>query len=224
MMGLALVVAWVGVGVSAEPKAPKTLLTTPGKLLFQDDFSGGLGKQWRAAKGSWESADGALKVAEKPEDKHGAVARHAMKFKDVIIEYSFKLDGARATTLSINDAKEHVCRMLVSGGSVAVQKDDHDHDGPDKAVVFQKSMTKVEAGKWHHVVVEIRGTEMLATLDGTTTVFGSHPTLDVEKANFGLTVAGQTVSFKELRAWESLPNPSWEATKAKLSAAKPAAN
>jgi hypothetical protein len=43
-----------------------------------------------------------------------------------------------------------------------------------------------------------------------------------EKANFGFTINGQSVSFKNLRVWEATPNKSWAETKAKLASATPA--
>ena len=78
---------------AADP-APATLLADKGKLLFSDDFDKGLGKEWRAAKGKWEAADGSVRGAEVKADMHGAVARLATPFHNAVIEYSFKLDGA----------------------------------------------------------------------------------------------------------------------------------
>jgi hypothetical protein len=68
-----------------------------------------------------------------------------------------------------------------------VQKDDHDHGGPDKAVVFGKV---------------------------------AKPLMATDKANVGLTVAGESASFRNLRMWEATPKADWAATKGKLSSAK----
>ncbi len=196
---------------------PQTLMTERGKVLLSDDLKEA-SKDWRAAKGKWEAVDGALRGSEIPEDKHGAVTRHALSFTNAVIQYSFKLDGAKGTTLSINDAKEHLCRVMINPNGFIVQKDDHDHDGPDKAVVFQKIETPIAAGEWHTLVVEILGKEMLASLDGQKVGFGEHEMIAEAKANLGFTVAGQSASFKDLRVWEALPNKDWAANKAKLAA------
>src|SRR5947209_18885135 len=87
-------------GTAAEPPLAKTLMTERGKLLFADDLSRPLGKEWRVAKGKWTAADGALRGAELKADMHNAVARHAVPFHDVVIQYDLKLDGARQTALS----------------------------------------------------------------------------------------------------------------------------
>jgi hypothetical protein len=202
----------------APPPTPKTLMLTPGKLLLSDDLSGPLGTDWKAGKGKWEAADGAVRGAELKADMHGAVARRPVAFKDAVIEYSFKLDGTRQTTLSLNGAKGHISRVLVRPTGVTVQKDDQDgKNGPDTAAPLDTAAVTVKPGEWHTLVVELRGPDILATLDGTHTAFGSHPAIDAEKANLGLTVAGEAASFRKLRVWAAAgPAPGWEAAKAKL--------
>lgn len=203
------------------PTPPATVMTKPGKLIFHDDLKAQPSKQdWRYGPGAWTVTDGALKGVEKAEDKHGAVIRRPEKFRDAIIRYDFKIDGAKTTTLSINDAKEHVCRVLLKPGSLAVRKDDHDHDGPDKAVPFETKAVPLKAGQWHTLVVELHGAEMTATLDGQHTAFGSHDLLNCEKANFGFTVAGDSVSFRNVEVWEALPNADWASRKAALEKAR----
>lgn len=211
-----------GLTVLAADAAPemKTRLTERGKLLFSDDLNQPPSKEWRIGKGKWEVVDGALRGTELKADKHGATNRHAMPFRNVVIQFSFKLDGARQTTLSINDAKGHCCRVLINATGFTVQKDSHDHNLKDKAMVLEKRSTPIKPGEWHTIVVEIMGKEMLACLDGEQVAFGEHPSIDGEKANFGFTVAGESVSFKNLRVWEALPNKSWETTRAKLLAAR----
>jgi hypothetical protein len=149
---------------------------------------------------------------------HGAVARRNLPMKDVIIAYSFKIDGAKKTTLSLNAAKGHLCRVLLDTRGVTVQKDDQDgKKGPDKAMPLDTAKADIKPGQWHTLVVELRGPDILATVDGKHTAFGSHPAIDKDKANLGLTVAGESVAFKNLRVWEAAgPSKNWEATRAKL--------
>src|SRR5215217_8190663 len=96
---------------AADP-APK--LAERGKLLFSDDLGKLNTSDWKVAKGKWEIADGALKGAELPADMHGGVVRHTMPLGDAIIQYDVKLDGGKSTTLSVNGAKGHICRVLVN--------------------------------------------------------------------------------------------------------------
>lgn len=209
---------------AADPMPPSTLMIVPGKLLLADDLNGPLATDWKVGKGKWEVSDGAIRGAELPADMHGAVARRNLDMKDVVVAYSFRLDGAKQTTLSLNGAKGHVCRVLVKPTGLMVQKDDQDgKKGPDKGEPLGTVDAPVKPGTWHMLVVELRGPDILATLDGQHTAFGTHAAIDQPKANFGFTVAGESVSFKAVRVWESGgPRQDWEATKAKLLAAKKA--
>lgn len=202
---------------SAEP-APelKTRMTERGKPVLAEDLRQPLGSDWKTAKGKWEIADGVLKGSELKADMHGAVTRRSLPLHNAIIQYSFKLDGARQTTLSINDPKGHCCRLVITADGFAVQKDSHDHNMKDKAAVLDRCATPIKPGEWHTIVLEIQGKEMLACLDGKAVALGSHESIDVDKANIGLTVAGESVSFRDLRVWEAAPAKDWEATRAKL--------
>lgn len=196
---------------------PATLLAERGKEVFSEAFDKQPDKTvWRPAKGKWEIVDGAMKAAELKEDNHGAVARHVMAFKDAVFQFEFKLDGCRTISFSVNDAKEHVCRVVINKAGFLTQKDDHDHDGPDKAVQFDRKTIKLDDGQWHTAVVEIVGETILASIDGKEASFGSHELIGTPKANFGLTVGGESAWFKNVKAWEATPNKDWEKNKEKL--------
>lgn len=194
---------------------PKTLMTERGKLVFSDDLNK---TAWKAGKGKWEIADGAMRGAELKADMHGAVARKPLKFQDAVIQYDVRLDGCKTTSFSINDAKEHVARVMITPAGFRAQKDDHDHDGPDKAKPFNQVALPIKLGTWHTVLIEIKGEEMIATVDGKSS-FGSDPLIGTAKANFGFTVAGETASFRNLRVWEATANPAWEQNKKLISVA-----
>lgn len=172
---------------------------------------------WRLRPGKWEFADGAMKGTELKEDAHGAVARFPLTYKDVVVQYDVRLDACKQTTFSVNNAKEHVCRVLISKDGFKAQKDDSDHAGPDKAKVFNNVAMPITPGTWHTVLIEIKGEEMVATIDGKSST-GSDRLIGVEKANFGFTVSGDGASFRNLRVWEAQANPAWEKNKKLISA------
>jgi hypothetical protein len=195
--------------------APKTLMTVPGKLLYSEDFTRPISKDWRLGKGKWEIVYGVLRGSELASDMHGAVIRYPLAFDSIVIQYSFRLDGAKQTTLSINAEKGHISRVLVQPTGLSVKKD-ADKKKKDKGIVLGKVDTPISPGAWHTLVVELQGKEILANLDDKHIAYGSHEGIDRKKANFGFTVAGASASFKNLRVWEGRPNPAWETTRAKL--------
>src|SRR5262249_54623460 len=154
-----------------------------GKQLFSDDFDKPPATSWRLSKGKWELTDGAIKGSELKEDNHNAVMRHPMPFHNVVVEFSFRLDGAKSISFSVNDVKGHVCRAIRSTKGLSVGKDAPDKESKEPNEVLQTVAAKVKSGEWHAVRIEIVGKEVLASLDGKTVAFGSHDRLDVDKTN-----------------------------------------
>src|SRR5215831_12415681 len=65
------VIFCAALGYAAEGVQLKPVLTNPGKLIFEDNFSSGsLAKPWTVAKGDWQAKNGVVTGKEKPEDKH----------------------------------------------------------------------------------------------------------------------------------------------------------
>jgi hypothetical protein len=225
---LSLFACAAGLCSAADPAAPAasappvTQMLVPGKVILDEPLNAAFGKEWKVGKGEWKPVDGALRGAELAADMHGAVARRDLTMKDTVIAVSFKLDGAKVVSLSFNGAKGHISRVRVTPTGVSVQKDDQDgKNGPDKGAVLDTASASVKPGEWHNLVVELRGADILATLDGKHTAFGSHEAIAKERTNFGLTVAGETASWKGLKVWEaSGPAKDWDETKKKLNAAK----
>jgi hypothetical protein len=212
---------------AAEPAAPATLLAQPGKLLAADALTKDAAPlAWKTAKGKWERGTDGIKAEEVPADMHGAVSRAPLKLENFVAAFEFRLDGAKSISLSINDAKEHVARVLITPGSFKVQKDDHDHDGPDKGVVFLNQAVKFEPGTWHSVVLEMVGDTMVATLDGKTSGFGANDLFKAPKASPGFTVGGQSATFRNFAVWEAKAEPKgdWKETSAKIAEAMKAAS
>jgi hypothetical protein len=216
-----LVVSWLFVaGLRAESPKPAPIMTTAGAALTNDTFADALPKAWRPGKGTWTCESGVIRGIEVPADKHQAVMRRAVNFKDAIVTFQFRLDQARQISLSINDAKEHVCRLIITPRGFTVQKDDHDHDGPDKAVAFARVPMTIRPGEWHTAIVEMSGPNLVAQIDdGSHVGFGAHDLIDRPKANFGLTVAGGPAQFRELTIVAATARADWTDTKARLARA-----
>lgn len=188
--------------------AEKPLLAVPGKVIYENKFDSEQGVQWKSPKGVWEITGGVLRGSEKPEDKHGAVSRLPDKLTDFVLEYEFKFEGAKATSLSINAAKGHLSRIAMTPQSVVIQKDDSDHDGPDKAVIFARFSTDLKPRVWHTVRMEMVGETLLGKVNGMV-AWGTDPSLKQERTAPGLTVGGQSVEFRNFKLSEASANPDW---------------
>jgi hypothetical protein len=217
----ALLLALPAFAQDAKPEPRKDLaanLCIRGKLIFSDDFSAPeLSKEWKVAKGKWEIADGTLKGVELAADMHAAVLKHALPSKNVVLQFSFKFDGARSLACSF-DGKGHVCRVALSPAGFQVRRDVAKDSG-EKASVLGKGTIDLK-GDWHTMLVEIQGKEMLAQVDDKVFAFGEHDGVDVEKSTFGFPMSGESIRIDDVRLWEATPNPDWPAAKQKLTAGK----
>jgi len=175
----------------------------PVKPLVDENFSTAVAPDWRVGKGEWKIVDGAWQGAELVADKHGAVARKNLEFTDAVFDFDFKFDGAKAISLSLNDKKGHVARVLIRPSGCSVLKDDHDHTGPDQRVVLSDIKQDFRSGVWYHARVEVTGPRIMAQIgdssNSSKSVGGENPLIGNVKSNFGFTVSGQTASFKNLR-------------------------
>ena len=222
-----------------------TLMTKPGKLLMSEDFSkplppvqgstarfasGFQGWRYNVEKrgGHWEIADGAFKGAESPEAHHPATASYGFDFKNGIIQcevrmHDVPLDGRTYRSFSVRttDTKDYVCSILLNESGMRIQKDDNDHDGPDKAEPLGQLKTPIKLGEWQKIVFEILGDEMVGTLNGKS-LTGQHPLIASDKHSI-MFVSSVEGSVRNLQVWEALPNPEWPKNKQAISAAKPEA-
>jgi hypothetical protein len=174
-----------------------------GALIYSEDFSGSsMPAGWNGKPGKWEMADGAVKVSEVPEDKHAAVRRHPLaQYHDAMFEFQFELDGARMIALSLNNKGGHVCRAQVTPNGVILQVDQPNANSELKALRLAASTARIEPGKWHKLVVEVRGPKMTAQVDDMPPVTGENPRVDVDKTDLGIPVAGVSAKVKNVRVY-----------------------
>ena len=168
--------------------------------------------------------DGCFTGAENPAVHHPATASYGFDFKDAVIQCEVRmndvpLDGRKNRYINVRttDEKDYVCTVILSEGAFRIQKDDNDHDGPDKAVPLGVKKMPLKLNEWHKVLFEIKGDEMVGTVDGQS-LTGSHSLITSAK-HCVMFVMGVEGSVRNFKAWEALPNPEWEKNKAKLMAA-----
>jgi len=204
--------------VPAQPIAKK------GALLFSDDFERtGLGA-WKQNCQTFAVTDGVMKGSQTRDD-HGAVAAIHVAFKDAVIEFKFRFEGATGINAVCDDKawKEshagHICRATITPKLIRLGDD---RDGamrndilemrrdPKRKAEGDKLMegrTKafpmnITTGEWHRLTLEIAGDEMRVSLDDKPAGFLkspgiAHPT----KSDFHFTVSGRDALFDDVRVW-----------------------
>lgn len=219
-------VTWVEEHVAAQAAAAQAmeglafapLLAKTGAVLFEDDLSE-IRDGWSSGNGEWSIVEGALMGKELAADNHAATFKRALPLQNAVIQFSVKLDGARATTFSIDNATGHLCRLSLNAGGFTAQKDDNDKgDGPDTGARYNTIEKDLADGEWHTVMLELIGDTFLAQLDGDDdqVSLGSHEMFTGEKKKLGFTISGESVHFKDFRVWEATPAEDWESKRDRL--------
>lgn len=230
---------------AAEDSLPKTLMTQRGKLLASEDFAKPLAPStgvpvgfasgfsgWRfnikPKAGKWEQTDGIFKGIELAESHHPATASYGLQYKDAVIQCEVRLDNVpadgreyRTVFLNVTDTKDYLFQLSVGIGGVFLTPFDAARINPTSKQRERGSSAKallpLKLDAWHTLVIEIKGDEAVATLDGRS-ITVSNPVIGADKHSV-MIGAGTQGSFRKFRVWEALPNADWEKNKAALLAA-----
>ncbi len=198
---------------SAPKPSSEPLMTIPGKVIYQTDFTE-IDSEWKANIGDWSASDDGLSGVEVADDDHGGVMKRALTLKNVIVEYQVMLGDTKGTAFGF-DNNDHIARVSLSPAGFSAQKDDNDHEGPDAAKPFNKIAEEMATDEWHTIRIELLGEEMLAQT-GEHISMGADPLLAADKTKWGFVVSGGPVSIRNLTVWEALPNDTWEQTRDRL--------
>ena len=151
-----------------------------------------------------------------------------MKFKDAIIQCDVRLNDVpaegrqyRSLFVKATDAKDYVISLSVGQGGLFLTPYDADKINPttkqrDKGPVA-RLLSTIKLNEWHTVVLEIKGDEVVGTLDNRSITL-SNALIGTDKHSIMLGASTES-SFRNLRVWEALPNAEWEKNKASILAA-----
>jgi hypothetical protein len=210
-----------------KPLAP----LTGRRVGFASGFTG-----WRYTSGTpmgrsghWELRDGVFRGIESPDAHHPATASFGIRFQDAIIQCDVRLEDVpsegrqyRSFFIKATDAKDYVCALFGGPGGMNALAYDAEHIDPankQRAKLPQVSAPMpVKLGEWHTAVLEIKGEELVATLDGKSVTLSS-PLIGAEKHSVMLGV-GTEACFRNFRMWEALANPEWPGNREALIANK----
>jgi hypothetical protein len=223
------------------------LMAKRGQLLFEDDFArDDLAPKWKVGKGFWTLKDGVATAAENPADHHGAYAfiDPNRLYKDVIAEFSFKMNGASDLVLNMRDQQYkgaqagHILRATINpkkyqladmkmGGMkweyYNIKKDLNADPALKKAVdekIKERQATfnaSVDHTTWHQARAEVVGDELLLSVDGKPVAYLKSEGIDHPTKNMlGFTIGGKTASIKNPKFWTATANPDWAAHRAEI--------
>ncbi|MBV8879165.1 MAG: hypothetical protein JO332_04285 [Planctomycetaceae bacterium] len=198
------------------PPEPKTWMTKKGELLWEEKWDeSDWPKDWYKGKGNWQIDNGQLKAAELPADAHHAYTSRKVTEINAVIQFSFKLDGAKWLG-GFFDGKEHVSCLQMNADGFNIRK--MSGIGPtSKSTEIDSSKAKLGDGNWHTVVWEIYGNEMVATIDDRDMVLAKADDLSSDRSHLELnTGGGQWGLFKDVKVWKAEQDDKWPQKRAQI--------
>ncbi len=209
---------------------PAPALAKRGAILFSDDFARAQpGPKWETSQRAFAIVDGALKGGQLPTQHHPAIAGVELPFRDAVIEFRFRFEGATGISAVCDDRKfegshaGHICRVTITPKAIRLGDDKEGAMRPDiigmrkdpaRRAEAEKLLagrsaafpTTVSTGEWHRLDLEIVGDQMRASLDGRH--IGSlkspgiaHPT----KSRFHFAISGRDVLLDDVKIWTAEP-------------------
>ncbi|MDB6005127.1 MAG: hypothetical protein JWR15_2114 [Prosthecobacter sp.] len=175
--------------------------------------------------GMWKLGDGCFTGMESPAANHPATASFGFQFTDAVIQCEVRLNDVpdegrkyRSLFVKATDVKDYVIALSIGPGGLFLIPYDAERINPatkqrEKGTTSRVA-SPVKLNEWHTIVLEIKGDEVVGTLDGKSTTL-SNPLLRVAKHSVMLG-ASTEASFRHLRVWEALPNADWADAKATL--------
>ncbi len=196
---------------------PDLWLTKKGQILFAEKFSNPIiNTNWTVAKGTWKIEDGVLTGSELASDHHAASIRANIPFTNAILQFDFRLDGSDGFSLSVNEAKGHHSRIMITPDGITLAKDRDKKDAKSMTLPLARQNITFKTGIWHTIIVEYCGNDLLAHINKQTFVLGTHEQMGAPKISFGFPVRGESASFDNITVWAATPAEDAADVKAKL--------
>jgi hypothetical protein len=187
-------------------------LGVKGKLLLEENFEGGeLPKGWNRNTGKISVAGGVLHASQVAADEHVGAFRKAVPVQDCAVQVDFQFAGARVFNLGFDPApgelkkKGHLFSVIITPESWNITEHNDKANPQSKNVVHAKAAAKFEPGKWHTLLLECKGNEVIARVAGKEPLRATAKDFHVKKPGLVFRMGGkdgQEVLLDNVKVWE----------------------
>jgi hypothetical protein len=222
-----LSIAWTQ-AQSQPASVPVQPLAKKGALIVSDDFERSELAPWKQNCQTFTVADGVLKGGQTRTD-HGAVGAVHAAFKDAVIQFQFRFEGATSINAVCDDKAYtgshagHICRATITpklirlgddreGGMrndiMEMRKDPKRKAEGDKLMEgrTQAFPMTIDPQRWYTLTIEILEDEMRVLIDAKPIGYLKSPGIaHATKSDFHFTVTGKDALFDDVRIWSAEP-------------------
>jgi len=134
--------------------------------------------------------------------------------QDAVIQIDFKFDGARGLNVSVNPSpgelskKGHLFSVMITRRMWNITEHNDKADRNSRSKALAAAPETFEAGGWYSLLIEMKGEEVAAQVEGKKPLRASSKQFRVKKPGIEFRVAGrdnEKVCFDNLRVWELRP-------------------
>jgi hypothetical protein len=196
---------------SASGAGPDPSLGKKGKLLLEEKFEDGvLPKGWNKNTGVLSVGAGVLHASQLASDNHIGAFRKPLPLQDCAIQLDFKFSGATAFQVGFDPApgqlkkKGHLFSLAITPAGWTLTEHIDKADRNSKNVVHAKAATTFASGQWFTLLLEVKGNEVVARVDGKEPLRATAKDFHVKKPGLVFRVGGkdgQEVLVDNLKVW-----------------------
>ncbi len=187
------------------------ILGKKGPLLLEEKFAGAaLPKGWSSKAGGLRVADGSLRASQKNNERLCLFSR-VQPMQDAAIQIDFQFDGARGINVGLNPSpgeskkRGHLFSVMITPAMWNITRHQDRRDPKSKVTVLASAPEKFERGKWYTLLLETRGDDVVAQVEGKKPLRAANKDFRVKKPGIEFRVAGRDggeARFDNLRVWE----------------------
>ena len=210
LIAVLLMVLWAMPLTAAELEP---ILGKKGRLLLEDKFDGDvLPKGWSIKSGAVRVADGTLHTNQRKEkDGRLCLFSREQPMQDAAIQVDFKFSGRGGLNVSVNPAPGeltkhgHLFSVMITQvmWNITEHNDKSDRNSQSKALA--SAAETFAPGQWYTLLVENKGDEVVAQVQGKKPLRASSKDFHVKKPGIEFRVLGREnmeINFDNLRVWE----------------------
>jgi acetyl esterase len=199
---------------------PATTTSTPrleptlgrkGALLLEETFGEPLSTQWTGKTGGLTVADGALRASQRKEDGRLGLFNREQPMQDAAIQIDFKFAGAQGINVSCNPSPGelskhgHLFSVMITPRMWKLVEHNDKSDPQSQSQALASAPASFEQGRWYTLLLEFKGAEVVARVEGQNLLRASSTDFSVKKPGIEFRVSGRDggeVLFDNLRVWD----------------------
>jgi hypothetical protein len=200
------------VALSASAADIEPTLGKKGASLLEEKFDGDtLPKGWNINTGKVTVSGGTLHASELESNMHAGAFRKALPVQDCAVQIDLQFNGATRMNLGFDPApgelkkKGHLFSVVIAPTTWNIVEHVDKADPKSKNVTHATGKLNLEKGKWYTLLLESKGDNVVAKIDGQESLKATSKDFHVKKPGLVFRVMGkdnQELLVDNVKVWE----------------------